>query len=93
MPIPADGRKSAARRFARRFFSDGVTATMNATDLIAALNAAYDFFDKTGSELQDDQTVQWNILAELPEPFASVATNEMKGWVGMEVLAIRAGIR
>ena len=93
MAIPADKQKPAARRFARKFFGTGVTATMNVTQLVAALDAVYDFFDKNGADLTQDKSVQWNILQELPEPFTSLSTAEMKGWIGMEVLAIRAGIR
>ena len=92
MPVPAEKQKSACQRFAKRFFAEGVTATMDSNDLIAALNAVYDAFDALASDLVQDQTVQANILAVLSEPFKSRSTAEQKGWIGMTVLAIRSGI-
>ena len=92
MAIPDAKKKPLCQKFIRQFWGPGVTATMNVWDLIAALVAVDEFFDKNGSDLTQNKSIQWNILQELPEPFATVATAEMKGWVGMAVMAHRSGV-
>lgn len=79
MALTASQRRKAAVEFARRAFRVvNKTATLNLSDLEAAVDAIDATMNLTPPNLTANQTIKANLANALPEPFASESTAQEK---------------
>lgn len=86
-------KETAARWVARHLFSDGTIASVNLTDLIAAVGAIDGAFEALPTALPNQlATVAANFNQSLPEPVKSALSTPKKGVLFVVTTVVKYGL-